>query len=431
MRRRNGTRQARALLNRREMLALTASAALSACRRRLSPPLVSHMTARPNVVVFLSDALRADHLECYDYARRTSPHLLQFSRNSLVFENHYAAASWTKPAIASLFTGVLPRIHQMVIEQWSPDYDEDLGLRVLDEGLTQIAQLFARAAYQSAWLLSNPHVVGELGFARGFDHYRYGPGETCAQQVDAALGWLEEGAREPFFLFIHVMDPHDPYLSTTEEFRALFGVSHEEALALLPASDTAELHDFHKLNWTQRKKKTGRLKFEGLSPLGVEYLEKLYDTEIRRMDAQFGRLLRVLDEQGVMDRTVVAFTSDHGEAFREHGAFYHGNSLFDNELHIPLILRLPGMTHGLKVPWTVSQCDLYPTLATLIGQEPPAHVQGETLIDSSLRLAVQGDRDVFAYLDRFRSDINAWEVAMVRGVHQGHDPRPRAPIPGV
>jgi arylsulfatase A-like enzyme len=403
-----------AQLTRRQILAGSAAAMLS-CLPWTRGHASVRPANRPNVVVFLVDTLRADHLQCYGHAPVSSPTLLEFSQRATVFEQCMAAASWTKPAVASLFTGVSPRIHQMVIGEWSPDFDEALGLRVLNENLTSFDEVYKDAGYTTAWFLANPQVTRDLGFGRGFDHYWYAPEENSHRQVGEVVQWLTEGAGEPFLLFVHVLDPHDPYLCTPDEYKRLHGRSIEASLAGLPERDAAQLHDYHLLKWNERIEKTGRLAFTGISPSGVAHLRSLYDTEIRSVDDQFARILGALRKTGVYDRTAVMVTSDHGEAFNEHGKFYHGNDLFDNELHVPLVVRMPGQTEGRRVPWSVGQCDICPSLLSLIGVSPPAHMQGQPLFKEDGAIAVRGHRDVVACLDRFRVDPTEWDTALIRG----------------
>ena len=399
---------------RREILAGGAAGALSflPCTRVYAS---ARGENRPNVVVFLIDTLRADHLQCYGHTPACSPSILEFAQTATVFEQCFAVASWTKPSIASLFTGVSPRVHQMVIGEWSPDFDEKTGLRVLNENLTSFDEIYKDAGYTTAWFLANPMVTQDLGFGRGFCHYWYAPEENSDRQTGEVVRWLKEGGREPFLLFVHVLDPHDPYLCTPAEYRRLHGRSIEDGLAGLPGRDAEQLHDFHLLKWNDRIERTGRLEFAGISPSGVAYLRSLYETEIRRVDGHFGQIVGALQETGLYNRTAVVLTSDHGEAFNEHGRFYHGNDLFDNELHVPLIVRMPGQTEGRRVPWSVGQCDICPSLLSLIDAPPPTHVQGRSLFDTDGTLVIHGHRDVLAYFSHYRVDPCQWDAALIRG----------------
>lgn len=397
-------------LTRREALGAGAGLLLSACAPWKSNTRPEHFEKPPNVVVFLSDALRADHLGCYGYPLRTSPHLDRFANQSLLFERCYSAASWTKPACASLFTSTLPPVHKMMLGEWC-----DTRRYTLHTGLDTLDMSFATGGYDTAWFLSNPLSRRELGFGRGFAHYSFEAEMEPNAQVNAIVTWLKEQAAEPFFLFIHMIDPHDPYVVDEAEYEAFAQRPIKAALAELPPDERDTFHDFHQLNWAQRLKTTGRLPLQKFSPAAIAYASSLYDTEIRRVDKLFHRLCQTLREQQQFDDTLMVVTADHAHAFNEHGFCYHGNSVYNDELHIPFIMKLPGSEEGRRFPEPCSQCDIAPTLLALAGQDPLPRAQGRPLVYANGDSRARAPIPVFAYHSMCHRNRTYWEMAIFHG----------------
>lgn len=391
---------------------------LAACSQPPAAPPREARKTPPNVIVYLADTLRADHLQCYGYRRQSSPNIARFAAKSTVFERCYAASSWTKPACASLFTGVYPSVHGMTLGSWCPETEGGEELPVLNPKLTTLDQVFASNGYNTAWFLANAHVRREFGVGRGFEHYHFVSTEPPDIQMDLVLEWLQDGPREPFFMFVHEVDPHDPYLSTTEEFEAYTGKTHEEALQALPEEEAAYLHDFHLLNWQDRRDTTGRLRLDHLSPTAMDYIRLLYDTEITRVDRVFQRLIDHLDKSGLAEDTVVVLMSDHGEAFNEHGFCYHGDSLYNEELHIPLVVRLPWLREPRRSTTLCSEIDIGATLLSLAGLEAPGHAQGVALLDREGGLRPRPGGPVFAHLANCSTNSEDWTLAALHDRHK-------------
>jgi len=160
-----------------------------------------------------------------------------------------------------------------------------------------------------------------------------------------------------------------------------------------------------------------------LSARGRAYLASRYDGELRRVDDLFGRLLRCLRDAGFEDNTAVAFVSDHGESHGEHGHYFHSNALHNPEIHVPLIVRLPkDLRRQERVPFTVSQFDLNPTLLTLGGTWTPSHLQARSLLERDGSLAVKGHRECFSSFGEARYELSQWEASMICGPWKLHRP---------
>lgn len=305
-------------------------------------------SSRPNIVVYMVDTLRADHLGAYGGSVPT-PHFDAFADTAVLFERAVAQSSWTKAAVASIFTGLWPPAHGAV------GIDDELSAE-----LPGLAGLLAGAGYETVAIVANAFVSETFGFARDFERFhffrnRLVRSDRLHQQV---VRWLDqrasEGVGRPFFLYVHTIDPHVPYDPPTELRREL----------ALEVSDP-ELGSIRHIQDLKR----GRASADAGER---EQLVRLYDAEIAYNDRQFGRLLEALAERGLEDDTVVVVTSDHGEAFEEHGRWTHGLDLHREVLGVPLLVRTPGFRQGRRVTEPVQHIDLFPTLLELAGIEPPS-----------------------------------------------------------
>jgi arylsulfatase A-like enzyme len=330
---------------------------------------------RPNLVVYLVDALRSDRLGLYGCERPLSPHLDAMAVDSIVFTDAVAQSSWTKAAVASIFTGLWPREHGVN----GPD-DR------LPEDLPTLPERLHDAGYRTAAIVANAYVGRPFGFARGFDHFEFiehtrGRSEVLHERVTAWLDGLPDDDR-PFFLYVHTIDPHAPYAPPPPYLERFAGEVVD------PSVGEVE---------TVRGLVLGTV---DPSPALTRDLRALYDGEVAANDASFGRLLDELENRGALDRSVVVFTSDHGEAFGEHGTFTHGLDLYREVLAVPLVVRLPGGAGGgRRVDATVQHIDLLPTLLGLAGVEGAAELPGSVLLDGGGEPRELPPRAVLAYLD--------------------------------
>jgi arylsulfatase A-like enzyme len=266
-----------------------------------------------DVVLITVDALRADHLGAYGYARPTSPQIDALAARSVLFERAYTPSPHTSFSIASLLTGrhafSLARLGRL-------------------EGLPTVADAFRAAGYRTIGIFPPAVFYVERERFRWHEARRYGfeslhydyieEGKDAVVRTDLAIRLLQQAKGRPVFLWVHYFGPHEPY------------VHHPEL---------------------------------GEAPFGRREIDR-YDEEILRVDGEIGRLLAYL--AGTRPRTIVAITADHGEEFGEHGGAYHGTTLFDEQARVPLVLHVPGR-NGVRIPHPVSTVDVLPTLLGLVG----------------------------------------------------------------
>lgn len=323
---------------------------------------------RPNIVLYVVDTVRADRLGVYGYGKPTSPRLDAFAADAVLFENAYAQSSWTRPAVASLFTGLLPPAHRTV------------GRRsVLPEDAVTLAEILAAHGYEGLGLVRNPNVGRAFGFAQGFARFRSEDRERDETMLDRVRLWLDErqDAEAPFFLFLHAIDPHGPYDPAPEfeeTFEAGGAPEHYRTVRYLLQLNRGEVEP---------------------EPETAEALSRLYDAEVAQNDRAFGELLDELEARGLSEDAAVIYVSDHGEEFAEHGRWEHGLSLYEEVLRVPLVMRLPGVpARTIETP--AQHIDLLPTLLGYLGIEPPPN-DGRDLLAPRRR----GDApvDVYAHLD--------------------------------
>lgn len=330
-----------------------------------SPP-----ARRPNVLLYVIDTLRADHLGCYGYGRRVSPGLDAFAAGATLFENARAAASWTKTSMATVLTGLPPRSH-----------GTHRRGDALSPALTTLAERLQQAGYATAGFVTNPNLAPSFGFDQGFDTYvfltekRVERGYVRSDVLHHdALTWLEHDrpSDRPFFLYLHSMDPHDPYVTAGGEQKV---------------GTTAFM----------RALEQGRIP---VSPVLRQQLLALYDDEIAFNDAGLAALLSRLDASGLGRDTLVVVLADHGEEFFDHGWWRHGKTLFEEQLRIPLLVRWPGgWKAGVRVERPARQIDVAPTILEAVGLgADAAGLPGRGLARLAAGTAV-ADEPEFALLD--------------------------------
>lgn len=326
-------------------------------------------TRPANVVVYMVDTLRRDRLGVYGRPQSLSPRLDALAAEAVVYDRAVAQAPWTRPAVASLFTGTLPPVHGV-----------EGRVDVLDDELPTLAGILGAAGYDTAAVVTNGNAGADFGLDRGFDTFVYlAEEETDAVHVlsdrvnDVALDWLRSRrAHRPFFLYVHTSDPHAPY---TAGGPAPVELGSLESIGRLTAA--------------------GRV-----APETRRRLFDLYDAEVAFNDRSFGVLLDELAAMDLLDDTLLVFLADHGEAFGEHDEWLHGTSLYGEQVDIPLIIRFPGGRHGgIRDPRPVAQVDVLPTILEWTGMSLPGHLDGASLVPGS-PCFVQADvgRPVFSFL---------------------------------
>jgi arylsulfatase A-like enzyme len=318
--------------------------------------------ARPNVLLYIVDTVRADHIGLYGYERPVSPRVDAFADRSIAFMDAVAQTPWTRASVASILTGLYPDNHHT-----------NSGEEKLAEDFLTLAEVLSGKGYETAALVTNGNLAPEFGLGQGFDTYvhlkeRGVEVHRRAEELHAkAISWLGERSKErPFFLYVHATDPHAPYTPPAEfqeEFAPNLRYPEASSLQVITGLFKGELQADDDLR---------------------EDLVNLYDAEIAYWDHEFGNLLDHLERAGLADNTIVVLVSDHGEEFAEHGRWQHSTSVHSELIQVPLVIRLPlGWGAGTQVTSPVQHVDIFPTLLDLLsisGEEVKVRLDGRSLV---------------------------------------------------
>jgi arylsulfatase A-like enzyme len=327
----------------------------------------------PSILLIMVDTLRADHLSSYGYGAGRTPNIDSLATDGVRCAHTFSQASWTRPSVATILTSLYPSSHGAV-------HKADM----LPDRVDTVAEVLSRGGYYTAGFADNVNVSPSFNFGQGFADYRYlapdmffHADEPAAQLTlygglrlvrerflarrvdvhnyyqpaevvtDTVIGWLDSPAAKqgPFFLFVHYMDPHDPYF-----VHPFNGEGYARVANPNPPASVADKY------------------------------RQLYDGGIAYLDEHLGRLFADLKRRGLYDKMLIVLTGDHGEEFHEHGGWWHGTTLYDEQIHVPLILKPPaGGARGRVIDELTTSLDITPTILATAGLAVPPVMQGHPL----------------------------------------------------
>ncbi|WP_158055631.1 sulfatase-like hydrolase/transferase [Halorussus halophilus] len=350
-----------------------------------------------NVLVYVLDALRADHLSCYGYERETSPNIDRLADEGIVFEQCFTPATWTRPVAGSILSGSYPPTHgtQTRHDTFHPH-------------VPSLAEQFRTAGFETVGITTMGNVSSAVGFDAGFDEFYdlYKDEQVIAERRTSTVSeeelteedvekvalpraedindiferWLgERDGDDPFFAFAWSIEPHIPY-DPPEGFREYVASDYDgpvdgERECLKQVETAADLNQ----------------------------LKGLYDGEIAYNDACLGELLDHLRDADILDETLVVVVGDHGEAFNEHGRLTHGHAPYDELMHVPFVVRAPDGANGFRAQDLCSLIDMYPTVLEYAtdGSVSLENVQGSSLADALAGTPTDVHDYVFAKTDTY------------------------------
>ena len=337
----------------------------------------------PNVLFLVIDALRPDHVGYLGYEKDTTPTLDELASRGITFTDNTSPSSYTRASVPSIFTAMFPSVHGVLTQGKERE--------VLSDSFDTMAEILKGRGYATAAFMPNPSLSKVFHFDQGFDLYDeellfYGPDrteqgkfETATKIHRRALEWLDSKKEDPFFLYLHYRDVHGPYLPPPSYSKMFW-------------DDEGDHRKLSKAEYQRLPKYLRRKHDHGV----LEYYVSQYDAEIRYTDDRIGEFLSQLEARGLLENTVIVVTSDHGESFLEHGRWNHGTGLYQEEIHTPLLLVLPGSKlAGSRITDPVQTHDLYPTVFDLIDLPKPPDLQATSLFE-----AIEGranpDRPIFS-----------------------------------
>jgi choline-sulfatase len=297
-----------------------------------------------NILIYLVDCLRPDFLPFFGYEKNIAPQMTEFSKDCVLFKNAYAQASWTRPSVGALFTGLYPFQHQAITLQSG-----------LAAEFQTLAELLQNAGFQTIGISANAGIKEFFNFNQGFTFFKYhsnldgGLAETLNTYAFAQL----QAKPSPFFLYMHTMEPHRPY-AVKEEFTPT--VTGDPQIVVV--------------------EKRGEPRYQ----VDLNHTLRMYEASITQNDRAFGDLMSELKRLGLYDKTLVLLMSDHGEEFFEHGGFAHGQTLYQEQVRHLFIMKLPQQLNARRlVKENVQEIDIFPTLLDLTGGSIPDYLSGKSL----------------------------------------------------
>lgn len=346
-----------------------------------------------NLVFVSFDALQAAYVGCLGNPRDVTPTIDGVARRGFNFTRTYSVASWTVPASMTWFTGVYPSEHRMTNKYalYRPPEIRTATLKELAPDLLTLADVLKQNGYATGGFTGNAGVSGGFGYEQGFDVYYYPPGKfgSMDESIPRALNWLRANRGKKFFLFLHGYDVHGQstpasgfdYRFVEKGYDRRYSGSEQEQEAL-----------------REEGLEKGRLT---LRPQDVRFWRAVYDEKVQRTDEKFRQFLADFDRLGLTEKTLFVLTSDHGTEIYEHRRFDHGYTLYNEMLHVPLILRLPGQRSGKAIADRIGSIDVMPTVLDLLAVPMPERVKKQ-LRGSSLVPTMRGEaaqQDVFSETD--------------------------------
>lgn len=368
---------------------------------------------RWNVVLIVVDTLRADHLSLYGYDRETSPAMDAFFRDGIVFEQARSQAGCTFPSVNSLLTSRYPQDYHRSMKQ---------GLGI-PESIPTLAEMMQDAGYATAAVSASPIVRAnpgpinpDGGFGAGFWKFeddcevKLPDGRTTggtADCVNAAAMELLDELTEPFFLYLHYFEPHDPYQPPA---------AHDRSLAT----------DDYPKSWVADGTLLPIYRMLYKDGPSVEFDDRdlartldLYDEEILYFDSQFELLIERLKRDGLLDSTMVMLASDHGEAFLEHDHLFHCKDLsYGTLLRTPLLLKMPGVRHPGSIAELAQNLDIVPTILDYLGIDASAY----DLKGKSLRPLIEQSQPAHRYvfgLQRYTRTVTDGRFKLIYNIKTG------------
>jgi arylsulfatase A-like enzyme len=358
---------------------------------------------RPNVLLIGIDTLRADHVGCLGYKRDTTPTLDRLAREGILCTRTLSTSGWTLPSVMSVMTSLYPDVHRTCKSD-----------RRLPQEITTLAEVLKADGYATVGFISNPIIDGRYGFSDGFDLY-----DDFTVTVDSALDiferhdtvnsvqylaatsrlltrtavkWLDRNSDKPFFMFVFYIDPHYDYIPPVP-YDTMFDPNYEGGM-------------------NGRGMKNEPLHSQRPSDRDLRHLLALYDGEIRYTDDCVADLLQAFAKSGVLKNTVVVVFGDHGDEFYEHGSTTHDRTLYDEILHVPLVLWWPDrFPAGRRIEAVTSQVDIMPTILDYLNAPYEGPMQG-----ASLRPLVEGKAERLH--DTVWAELNSW--IHVQAITDGH-----------
>jgi arylsulfatase A-like enzyme len=416
-----------------------------------------------NVVLITTNVLRYNHLVPYGYERNTTPAMNAVAKEAFIFDNAFAQAGYTLPNMMSILTSLYPLSHGVLDE-----FKDKLPQRI-----RTLAQVLKIHGYKTAWFadLNEPHLFLKVGFGRGYDDKA-----QLFNTLEAAGGaaeWIKRNRREPFFITINSRHAHSPYLplnrykirftagqrgTLPESTKAYLKMVYYDIMAQINRND-GTLHDIYdakakaaikglaqkgesgEISWMQvfdrirlltpKDKQyllsqirmhayTARVQID--KPQNLRFIKAMYDSCILGIDQEVIKpVIDTLKKYKIYDKTMIIFTADHGESLGEHGLVGHGLAYWEQLIHVPLIVKLPGEHNPARIDSFVQSIDILPTILDYLDIEIPYHAQGNSFVPQMLKHADKSNYDYVYGANRNESYVRNRKWKLIGHLNLGNN----------
>lgn len=323
-----------------------------------------------NVIVIGVDTLRADHLSALGYEKNTTPTLDAIAKEGTIFKQSISAAPWTVPGFMAIMTGTYPSVHGVInkFRVFNKETKKLSNLKEISPSIETIAEQFKKAGYATGGFTGDAGVSAKFGYNQGFDAYTdevtFGGLDNSNQH---AMKWLDGLKKDQkFFMFFHGYDLHGQFAGIGKDYKGVFAPKDYTGPFKGTMEEEAKLREDQLVAPLQMTKED------------AAFWTAWYDSKIHDADARLAGFLDELKTRGLLDKTIIVVVSDHGEEFYEHKGFDHGHALYDELVHVPLIMKIPGVKGGEVVGNQVSMMDIGPALLKLAGVTPSAAFAKQT-----------------------------------------------------
>lgn len=326
-----------------------------------------------NILLVSFDAMRARNMSCYGYQKPTTPNLDKLAKQGILFKQAISPASWTLPATMAVFTGLYPSRHQ-VLNKYTIVGASSFEPTVLSKDIKTLPEILKEHGYMLVGFTGDAGVSGKFGYSRGFETYlddkRFA---GMDYSIPPDIEWLRKNKDRKFFMFLHGYDSHGQY-DPPDNYTRIFDKDYNGALK-------------------GGKDEQGKFREDGLEHIvkgeppphinmtgrDAQFYTALYDEKIRDADERFAGFMKEFEKMGLREKTIIVLFADHGEEFFEHGYLDHGPTLYEEQLHVPMIVLLPWEKSGKVIEDQVRTLDIMPTVMDLLGIPIKHRVDGVSL----------------------------------------------------
>ncbi len=318
------------------------------------------------ILLITIDCLRADHVASYGYHRATTPTIDALGERGVLWEQAHSLSSWTKPSVASLLTGLYPGEHG-AYQGIKRSKGRLTTTDILSSSRATLAETLSKAGWRCGAFINNAQLGEFTRLDRGFETYVPTAGKAD-RLIDMFREWLTTDLQAPAFAYLHFLETHWPYKPRRRHMK-MFGGDR----------DANHFRDFSARDFGRMRRAIKHEEF-ALPETHLEQIIQMYDAAIRRVDGKVKIILATLKELGLREETALFITADHGEEFLEHGGIGHGQALYEELTHVPLIAQVPGGPQGQRRTAPISQVDLAHSLmhvANVAGDLPGADLLDE------------------------------------------------------